>query len=51
MTLLDRIQAREARVVVVGAGYVGLPLAVEVAAAGFKTTAYDTSVEKVASAY
>jgi UDP-N-acetyl-D-glucosamine dehydrogenase len=49
MTLLDRIQAREARVVVVGAGYVGLPLAVEVAAAGFKTTAYDTSVEKVAS--
>jgi UDP-N-acetyl-D-glucosamine dehydrogenase len=49
MTLLERIQAREARVVVVGAGYVGLPLAVEVAAAGFPTTAYDRSVEKVES--
>jgi len=49
MTLLERIQAREARVVVVGAGYVGLPLAVEVATAGFHTTAYDKSVEKVAS--
>ncbi len=49
MTLLERIQARQARVVVVGAGYVGLPLAVEVAAAGFPTTAYDKSADKVAS--
>jgi UDP-N-acetyl-D-glucosamine dehydrogenase len=47
MTLLERIQTREAKVVVVGAGYVGLPLAVEVAKAGFQTTAYDKSVEKV----
>jgi len=49
MTLLERIQARQARVVVVGAGYVGLPLAVEVATAGFPTTAYDKSIEKMAS--
>jgi UDP-N-acetyl-D-glucosamine dehydrogenase len=49
MTLLERIAARQARVVVVGAGYVGLPLAVEVAAAGFPTIAYDRSAEKVAS--
>ena len=49
MTLLERIAARQARVVVVGAGYVGLPLAVEVAAAGFPTIAYDRSAEKAAS--
>jgi UDP-N-acetyl-D-glucosamine dehydrogenase len=49
MTLLELIRARRARVVVVGAGYVGLPLAVEVAAAGFETTAYDRSAEKVRS--
>ncbi len=48
-TLLERIRTREAKVVVVGAGYVGLPLAVEVAKAGFKITAYDKSVEKVQS--
>jgi UDP-N-acetyl-D-glucosamine dehydrogenase len=38
MTLAERIKTREATVVVVGAGYVGLPLAVETAKAGFKTT-------------
>ncbi len=47
MTLADRIKTREARVVVVGAGYVGLPLAVETAKAGFHTVAYDKSKEKV----
>jgi UDP-N-acetyl-D-glucosamine dehydrogenase len=46
-TVAERIKTREARVVVVGAGYVGLPLAVETAKAGFKTTAYDRSREKV----
>ncbi|HZL19297.1 MAG TPA: nucleotide sugar dehydrogenase [Polyangia bacterium] len=49
MNLLGRIEARTARVVVVGAGYVGLPLAVEIAGAGFKTTAYDKSLSKVQS--
>jgi UDP-N-acetyl-D-glucosamine dehydrogenase len=48
-TLLERIKTRAAKVVVVGAGYVGLPLAVEVAKAGFKITAYDKSVDKVES--
>ena len=48
-TLLERIKRCEAKVVVVGAGYVGLPLAVEVAKAGFKITAYDKSVDKVQS--
>lgn len=47
--LLEKIQARQANVVVVGAGYVGLPLAVEVATAGFATVAYDKSEAKVKS--
>jgi UDP-N-acetyl-D-glucosamine dehydrogenase len=46
-TVAERIKTREARVVVVGAGYVGLPLAVEAAKAGFPTTAYDKAREKV----
>ena len=49
MTIAERITRREAHVVVVGAGYVGLPLAVEVAKAKFKVTCYDRSREKVDS--
>jgi UDP-N-acetyl-D-glucosamine dehydrogenase len=45
--LATRIDTHEARVVVVGAGYVGLPLAVETAKAGFRTTAYDRAAHKV----
>ena len=45
--LLERIKAKQARVVVVGVGYVGLPLAVEVAKSGLPTTAYDKSQGKV----
>ena len=48
-TLLERIGDRSAQVVVVGAGYVGLPLAVEIAGAGFATTAYDRMAVKVNS--
>jgi len=48
MSLLEKIERREARVAVVGAGYVGLPLAVEVATAGFPTVAYDKIAGKVA---
>jgi UDP-N-acetyl-D-glucosamine dehydrogenase len=40
--LLDRIRSREARVGVIGLGYVGLPLAVELAHAGFHVTGFDT---------
>src|SRR6185295_929992 len=45
--LREKIARRTARVVVVGAGYVGLPLAVETAQAGFPTTAYDRNADKV----
>ena len=39
--LRDRLESREARVGVVGLGYVGLPLAVELAKAGFRVTGFD----------
>jgi UDP-N-acetyl-D-glucosamine dehydrogenase len=45
--LLDRLQRREARVGIVGLGYVGLPLAVEFARSGFTVTGLDVSAEKV----
>jgi UDP-N-acetyl-D-glucosamine dehydrogenase len=41
--LLDRIQNRSAVVGVIGLGYVGLPLAVEFAKAGFRVIGYDVS--------
>ncbi len=46
-TLLERIQSRQARVAVIGLGYVGLPLAVEFARAGLPTTGIDTDASKV----
>jgi len=45
--LLKRIQSREARAGVVGLGYVGLPLAIELAKAGFRTTGIDLDTRKV----
>lgn len=45
--LLDKIKNREVIVGVVGLGYVGLPLAVEKAKAGFKTIGFDVQSEKV----
>ena len=45
--LEERIRSRSARVGVVGLGYVGLPLAVEFARAGFTVTGIDLSAEKV----
>lgn len=45
--LMKKIQKKEVRVAVVGLGYVGLPLAVEKAKAGFKTTGFDVQAEKV----
>src|SRR5579871_395097 len=47
MNLLDKIKRHEARVCVIGIGYVGLPLATEMARAGFRTVGYDRSDEKV----
>jgi UDP-N-acetyl-D-glucosamine dehydrogenase len=46
--LADRIQAREAVVGVVGLGYVGLPLAVELARSGYRVVGFDVSDEVVA---
>ena len=46
-TLLKKIENREIRVGVVGLGYVGLPLAVEKAKAGFRTTGFDVQGQKV----
>lgn len=45
--LLKRINSKEIKVGVVGLGYVGLPLAVEKAKAGFKTIGFDVQEEKV----
>lgn len=45
--LLRRIESREARVGIVGLGYVGLPLAVEFAEAGFTVIGVDVTEEKV----
>jgi UDP-N-acetyl-D-glucosamine dehydrogenase len=47
--LLGRIRDRSAKVGVVGLGYVGLPLAVEFAKAGFRVIGYDVS-ERVVNA-
>jgi UDP-N-acetyl-D-glucosamine dehydrogenase len=41
--LLDKIERRTARVGIIGLGYVGLPLAVEFARAGFRVVGFDVS--------
>ena len=48
-TLIKKINQGSARVGVVGLGYVGLPLAVEFANAGFSVLGIDTDAGKVAS--
>lgn len=45
--LLEKIQNRSVTAGVVGLGYVGLPLAVEKAKAGFKTIGFDIQEEKI----
>ncbi len=47
--LLKKIEARQAKVGVVGLGYVGLPLAVEFADAGFSVLGFEVSADKVKS--
>lgn len=47
--LLKKIADRKLVAGVIGLGYVGLPLAVEVAKAGFKTIGFDVKKEKVDS--
>jgi UDP-N-acetyl-D-glucosamine dehydrogenase len=45
--MLDRLHRREAKVGIVGLGYVGLPLAVEFAEVGFQVIGLDVSEPKV----
>ena len=47
--LLDRIDNRTARCGVIGMGYVGLPLAVEIGKAGYRVLGLDVSTRVVAS--
>ncbi len=47
--LLKKIADREIVAGVIGLGYVGLPLAVEIAKAGFKTIGFDVKKEKIDS--
>src|SRR6266540_7555444 len=44
----EKIRTRQAKVGIVGLGYVGLPLAVEFAKAGFSVTGIDLQESKVA---
>jgi UDP-N-acetyl-D-glucosamine dehydrogenase len=46
-SLREKIESRRARAGVVGLGYVGLPLAVELAKAGFHTTGIDLDARKI----
>ena len=45
--LLSKIEARTARVGIIGQGYVGLPLAMVVSQTGFDVTGFDVDVDKV----
>ena len=49
MSLETKIQSKQARIGVVGLGYVGLPLAVEFATKGYKTVGIDLDDRKVQS--
>ena len=47
MSLIEKIRSRDARCGVIGLGYVGLPLAVELAQAGYHAIGFDVIPEKV----
>jgi len=47
--LLQKIEARTARVGIIGMGYVGLPLATRAGRVGFSVLGFDVSAEKIAS--
>ncbi len=48
MSLRNKIQTKQARIGIIGLGYVGLPLAAEFARAGFDVTGFDVDESKVA---
>jgi UDP-N-acetyl-D-glucosamine dehydrogenase len=47
VNLKDKITARQARIGIIGLGYVGLPLAIEFAKQGFQVTGFDVDESKV----
>ncbi|EOO23291.1 nucleotide sugar dehydrogenase [Bacillus cereus BAG1X2-3] len=47
MNLLEKIEKKEVKIVVMGLGYVGLPLAISFAEKGIKVTGFDLSEKKV----
>lgn len=47
MELIDKIKSRDARIGVIGLGYVGLPLVMEFCKAGFHVTGFDIDNKKV----
>jgi UDP-N-acetyl-D-glucosamine dehydrogenase len=47
VNLKEKITARKARIGIIGLGYVGLPLAIEFAKAGFDVTGFDVDESKV----
>jgi len=49
MDLANKILERQARIAVIGIGYVGLPLSVEIARAGYQVTGIDVDKKKVAA--
>ena len=49
MSLVKKITAKQARVGVIGLGYVGLPLVIEFCRAGFTVTGFDVDEKKIAS--
>jgi UDP-N-acetyl-D-glucosamine dehydrogenase len=49
LTDIEKIRSKQARPCVIGLGYVGLPLAVEFASAGFDTVGVDVDADKVAA--
>ena len=47
MAILEIIRMKEARIGVIGLGYVGLPLVIEFCKAGFPVTGFDIDESKV----
>ncbi len=47
MNLIGKIESREAKVGVIGLGYVGLPLVIEFSKAGFQVTGFDVDPAKI----
>ncbi len=47
MSLIEKINKRNARVGIIGLGYVGLPLVIEFCKEGFQVTGFDVDSEKV----